>query len=75
VNITEEQLQSFIELYKRETGIKLSPADAQFQAESILFFLLCCCEKEVEQKPSSDILPEPGLSIENPNIVVLRNGQ
>jgi hypothetical protein len=39
MKITEAQLQSFIELYKKELSISLSPVDAQAKALSLLRFL------------------------------------
>lgn len=39
MQITEAQLQSFIELYKKELNITLSPAQAQEKALSLLRFL------------------------------------
>ncbi len=39
MQITEEQLQSFIELYKKELNITLSPVEAQGRALSLLKFL------------------------------------
>jgi uncharacterized protein YlxP (DUF503 family) len=39
MQVTEEQLQSFIELYKNEFNISISPVDAQQKALSLLRFL------------------------------------
>jgi len=39
MEITEAQLQSFIELYKKELHISLTPGEAQQKALSLLRFL------------------------------------
>ncbi len=39
MQIKETQLQSFIELYKQEVNISLSPVEAQAKALSLLRFL------------------------------------
>ena len=39
MQITETQLQSFIELYKKELNISLSPVEAQQKVLSLLRFL------------------------------------
>jgi hypothetical protein len=39
MEITQTQLQSFIELYKKELDISLTPVEAQQKALSLLRFL------------------------------------
>jgi hypothetical protein len=39
MEITEAQLQQFIELYKAEFNISLTPAEAQQKAKSLLRFM------------------------------------
>lgn len=58
MTVTEEQLKSFIALFKQEFGIELSPADARYRAESLLYFIACSFEKMVEKHVPPAILME-----------------
>jgi hypothetical protein len=42
VEPTEAQLQSFIELYKNELGIAITPDQARKEIASLVFFVTLC---------------------------------
>lgn len=39
MKLSDEQLESFIELFYKEFGVTLNKKDARFRAESLLYFL------------------------------------
>jgi hypothetical protein len=48
VEPTEAQLQSFIELYKKELGILLTPDQARKEIASLVFFISLCMKPLAE---------------------------
>ncbi len=73
MTVTEEQLQSFIALFKKEFGIELKPAEARFRAESLLYFI--SCSFDCAENKNNDILAGLDLSEDAPNIFVPKDGQ
>ena len=58
---TEAQLQSFIELYKKELGITITPDQAKKEIASLMFFVSLCM-KPVAENNYHDINKEPNVS-------------
>lgn len=75
MTVTEEQLDNFITLFKKELAIELTPTEARFRAESLLYFIACSFERGDAENSDNDILTKPDLSENTPNIFVLKNGQ
>jgi hypothetical protein len=44
VELNDQQLQSFINLYQQEFGIMLTLSEAQIKASSLLYFMAFCLE-------------------------------
>lgn len=61
MEISPQQLQRFIDLYKEELDISLTPAQAQEKALSLIRFLAISLTP-LEINPEDDIITKPGLS-------------
>jgi hypothetical protein len=61
VELSESQLQSFIDLYQKKFGIVLSKGQAQEKATRLLQYVLLCvkpvakvCENDINKMPDLD---------------------
>lgn len=61
MEISPQQLQRFIDLYKEELDISLTPVQAQEKALGLIRFLAISLTP-LEINPEDDIITMPGLS-------------
>lgn len=53
MELSEAQLQSFIELYKNELGMDITIAEAQERATSLLYFVSLCMKPVAKNTQSA----------------------